>query len=65
MKNLTNEEMSAEFDRRVDLIKYMVFRDITDHHKIWELINQYLKDPDKTVTKVRRELQEGGIAVGA
>jgi len=65
MKNLTNEEMSAEFNRRVDLIKYMVFRDITDHHKIWEVINQYLKDQEKTITRVRRELQEGGIAVGA
>jgi len=65
MKNLTNEEMSAEFNRRVDLIKYMVFRDITDHHKIWEVINQYLKDQERTITRVRRELQEGGIAVGA
>ncbi|OPY31189.1 MAG: hypothetical protein A4E31_00169 [Methanomassiliicoccales archaeon PtaU1.Bin030] len=65
MKNLTNEEMSAEFNRRVDLIKYMVFRDITDHRKIWELINQYLKDQERTITRVRRELQEGGIAVGA
>ncbi|MDW5561698.1 MAG: type II/IV secretion system ATPase subunit [Methanomassiliicoccus sp.] len=60
MKNLTHEEMMNEFDRRVDLIKYMVFREFSDHHKIWELINQYYKDPEKTIKRVRRELQEGG-----
>jgi flagellar protein FlaI len=65
MKNLTHEEMMEEFNRRVDLIKYMVYRDITDHQKIWELINQYYKDQEKTITRVRRELKEGGIAVVA
>jgi flagellar protein FlaI len=59
MKNLTHEEMMTEFDRRVDLIKYMVYRDFSDHHKIWELINQYYKDSEKTIKRVRRELQEG------
>lgn len=65
MKNLTHEEMMNEFNRRVDLIKYMVYRDITDHRKIWELINQYYKDQEKTIMRVRRELQEGGMAVVA
>ncbi len=62
MKNLTHEEMMNEFERRVDLIKYMVFRGFADHRRIWELINQYYKDPDKTIKRVRRELQEGGAA---
>jgi flagellar protein FlaI len=62
MKNLTNEEMMNEFERRVDLIKYMVYRNFSDHRRIWELINQYYKDPDKTVKRVRRELQDGGAA---
>lgn len=61
MKNLTHEEMMSEFDRRVDLIKYMVFRDFSDHHRIWELINQYYKDSEKTIKRVRRELQDGGV----
>jgi archaeal flagellar protein FlaI len=65
MKSLTHDEMMSEFDRRVDLIKYMVYRDITDHRKIWELINQYYKDQEKTILRVRRELQEGGKAVVA
>ncbi|MBI0584597.1 MAG: type II/IV secretion system ATPase subunit [Methanomassiliicoccus sp.] len=65
MKNLTHEEMMSEFDRRVDLIKYMVFRNFADHRRIWELINQYYKDPDKTIKRVRKELQDGGVAASA
>lgn len=65
MKNLTHEEMTAEFERRVDIIKYLVYRDIVDHHRIWELINHYCKNPERTITKVRKELQEGGIETGA
>jgi len=61
MKNLTHEEMMNEFDRRVDLIKYMVYRKFSDHHKIWELINQYYKDPEKTVKRVRKELKEAEV----
>lgn len=65
MKNLTHEEMEAEFQRRTDIIKYLVFRDIVDHRKIWELINHYYKYPEKTIARVRKELQEGGIDIGA
>jgi archaeal flagellar protein FlaI len=63
MKNLTHEEMMSEFNRRVDIIKYLAFRDVTDHRKIWELINQYYKDQDKFIAKVRKELKDGGIAI--
>lgn len=64
MKNLTHDEMMNEFNRRVDLIKYMVYRDITDHVAIWELINRFYKDPEKVIKAVRAELQAGGITVG-
>lgn len=65
MKNLTHEEMVEEFNRRVDIIKYMVMKDITDHRKIWSLINAYYKDPEATIKRVRRELVEGGADAGA
>ena len=45
MKNLTHEEMMTEFNRRVDLMRYMVYKDMTDHRKIWDLINQLLQGP--------------------
>jgi len=56
MKSLTHEEMIREFERRIDIIRYMVLKDITDHRKIWELIRSYYKEPDKTIERVRAEL---------
>jgi flagellar protein FlaI len=65
MKNLTHDEMMTEFNNRIDIVKYMVFKDLNDHRKIWDLINQYYKSPEKVVKQVRAELQAGGIATGA
>jgi len=56
MKNLTHEELLAEFERRVDIVKYMVARDITDHREIWGLIREYYKDPKMTAEMVRKDL---------
>ena len=65
MKILTHDEMMTEFNRRVDIVKYMVYKDMTDHRKIWALINSYYKDPEKTITRVRKETEEGGLEVVA
>jgi flagellar protein FlaI len=65
MKSMTHEQMMTEFNRRIDIVRYMVFKDVTDHNKIWALINQYYKEPDKTVERVRREMKEGGLEIAA
>lgn len=75
MKNLTHEELQEEFERRVDIVKYMVSKDIADHNDIWALIRGYYKDPKLTAERVRKELygsaagqrsssEEGGVASG-
>ncbi len=56
MKNLTHEELTEEFERRVDIVKYMVAKDIADHREIWGLIREYYKDSKATAEMVRREL---------
>ncbi len=56
MKNLTHEELLQEFERRVDIIKYMVSKDISDHREIWDLIRAYYKDPKVTAEMARKEL---------
>jgi len=63
MKSLTHEEMMQEFHRRVDIINFMVYRDVTDHRRIWEITNQYYKDPEKVMALVHKELREGGIDI--
>jgi flagellar protein FlaI len=56
MKNLTHEELMQEFERRVDIVKYMVAKDISDHRDIWALIREYYKEPKVTADRVRKEL---------
>jgi len=56
MKNLTHEELTQEFERRVDIVKYMVAKDIADHREIWGLIREYYKDPKATAEMVRKDL---------
>jgi len=60
MKNLTHEELLAEFERRVDIVKYMVAKDIEDHREIWGLIREYYKDSKLTAEMVRKELYGAG-----
>jgi flagellar protein FlaI len=65
MKSLTHEQMMTEFSRRVDIVRYMVYKDMSDHRHIWALINQYYKDSEKTIARIRKEMEEGGIEIGA
>lgn len=65
MKSLTHEQMMSEYNRRVDIVRYMVYKDMTDHRKIWSLINAYYKESEKTIARVRKEMEEGGLEVGA
>jgi flagellar protein FlaI len=56
MKNLTHEELLQEFERRIDIVKYMVAKDMADHNEIWGLIREYYKEPKGTAEMVRKEL---------
>jgi flagellar protein FlaI len=64
MKNLTHEELLSEFERRVDIVKYMVAQDVTDHRDIWELIREYYKEPKMTAERVRKDLYGTGQPAG-
>lgn len=63
MKNLTHEELLQEFERRVEIVKYMVSKDMSDHRQLWDLIRAYYKDPKATADRVRREMQVTAPAV--
>lgn len=56
MKSLTHDEMMAEFDRRVEVVNYLVKKDIRNHREIWNLVNSYYKDHDKTLDRIRKDL---------
>jgi flagellar protein FlaI len=56
MKNLTHEELLQEVERRVDIVKYMVAKDMSDYRDIWNLIRAYYKEPKVTAERVRKEM---------
>ena len=56
LKNWTHEELSGEFNRRIDIIKYMVKQDLNNHMEIWSLINKYYRDQEGTMKEVRMAL---------
>jgi flagellar protein FlaI len=58
MKSLTHDEMMTEFQKRIEIINYMVFKDMTDYRKIWSITNSYYKEPEKTIARVRKETEE-------
>jgi len=67
MKNMTHEEMIEEFQRRIDVIKYMVEKDVRDFKEISNIIISYHRYPDETIRKIREEMgwtKEEGEVVG-
>jgi hypothetical protein len=45
LKNYTTEEMDAEFQRRTQVIRWLVESQTTDYRQLWRTISQYYKDP--------------------
>lgn len=56
MRPLTNDEMMAEFDRRVEVINYLLKKDVRNHRDIWNIVNSYYKDHDATLARLRADL---------
>ncbi len=56
MKNLTHDEMDQEFQRRVDLVNYMVEKGFDDYKGISRLVVSYYHYPEETIEKIRNEM---------
>src|SRR2546428_12864525 len=56
MKNMTHAEMEAEFQRRVDIINYMLQKGMLDFREIARLVVQYYQYPEETAKRVRDEM---------
>ena len=75
MKNMTHEEMEAEFQRRIDIINYMAEKGMTDFREISKIVVSYYQYPEETAKRIRDEMgwteqktekpvEAGGEAVG-
>jgi len=56
MKNMTHEEMDAEFQRRVDIVNYLVEKNILDFRDISRIVVSYYQYPDETIKRIRDEM---------
>lgn len=56
MKNMTHEEMEGEFQRRIDLVNYMVEKGVTDYREISKIVVSYYQDPEETAKRIREEM---------
>ncbi len=75
MKNMTHEEMEEEFQRRIDIINYMVEKGMVDFREIAKIVVSYYQYPEETAKRIRDEMgwtdqraekavEAGGEAVG-
>ncbi|MGI0149818.1 MAG: secretion system protein E, partial [Thermoplasmata archaeon] len=64
MKNMTHEEMEGEFQRRIDILNYMLQKDLTDFREIAKMVVQYYQYPEETAKRVRDEMgwQDHGVS---
>jgi flagellar protein FlaI len=56
MKNMTHEEMEQEFQRRVDLINYMLEKNLTHFREIAKIVVSYYQYPEETAKRIRDEM---------
>src|SRR3989454_7655529 len=56
MKNMTHEEIEAEFQRRIDIVNYMLQKSLTDFREIAKIVVQYYQYPEETAKRVRDEM---------
>ena len=56
LKNYGPEEMDAEFQRRTQVIQYLVHQQITDYRQLWRTIAEYYKDPGEVMRRVQAAL---------
>lgn len=52
LRNLTHDEMEAEFQRRVAVVHYLAKNKINDYRQLWKLVTAYYKDPAEVMRRI-------------
>ncbi len=60
LRNYGPDDMDAEFQRRTEVIRYLVRNAITDYRQLWGTIAQYYKDPNEVMARVRASARKEG-----
>ncbi|RLF48310.1 MAG: secretion system protein E [Thermoplasmata archaeon] len=57
-RNWTDRELNEEFNRRVEVIKWLVEKGIKHYVDVGNVIAAYYKDPDKIMERIKEERRE-------
>ncbi|HEC76883.1 MAG TPA: secretion system protein E [Thermoplasmatales archaeon] len=57
-RNWTDRELNEEFNRRVEVIKWMVEKGIKHYVDVGNVISAYYKDPQKVIDKIKEEREK-------
>jgi len=55
-KNLTNDQMKEEYQKRIDVLNYMVKTNVKNHMEFAKVISGYYRDPEKVISDARHVL---------
>jgi flagellar protein FlaI len=55
-KNLTNDQMKEEYQKRIDVLNYMVKMNVKNHVEFAKVISGYYRDPEKVINEARQVL---------
>src|SRR5207247_11196120 len=56
MKNMTHEELEAEFQRRIDIVNYMVQKGLVDFRENAKIVLQCYQYPEESAKRVRNDM---------
>ncbi|MFW6144541.1 MAG: type II/IV secretion system ATPase subunit, partial [Candidatus Natronoplasma sp.] len=57
-RNWTQEEMMEEFEKRTEVIEFLVEEDMTHYKDISRIVTSYYKEPEETLARIRRKRGE-------
>jgi flagellar protein FlaI len=58
-RNISSEEIQEEWDRRTDVIQWMVENGVRQITDVWDAVSAYYKDPEEVAAAVRDDTGEG------
>jgi flagellar protein FlaI len=58
MKGLTSDEMREEVERRVEIVHYMVRKNMTDFREVGSMVSSYYKEPDVAFEEIKKDIEK-------
>jgi flagellar protein FlaI len=56
MKGMTSEEMREEVERRIEIVNYMVRKNMTNFRAMGSLVSGYYKEPAVAYQEIKKEI---------